>query len=247
MPESGAQSKARDLLELYEPIFQWVCFVNRAGRKSKGEAGAYNYDQARNEINRHLKDIQEKARQDNYLARQEEKLKPPIIFFINSMVGQSGLDIAQQWMTDLLTVPGYHAARGNVEFFKLLAQTMGDPGDDATERLAVYYVCLGLGFTGNEMKSPEEIDEFMERLRPRVKSLGLLETDLKSPISGANEHQPEVVDVRGQKETRWVVICGILFAVFTAAGLYAYFDMYKKARGSLSESIELIKTKAHGN
>ena len=121
MPAADSQTKAQDLLELYEPIFQWVCFVNRAGRKA---AGACDYTEAREEIEGHLKGIREKALQDNYLARQEEKLKPPIVFFINSMVGASQLDIARQWMTDLLIVQGYEAARGNVHFFKLLEETL---------------------------------------------------------------------------------------------------------------------------
>ena len=159
------------------------------------------------------------------------------------MVGQSRLDIAQQWMTDLLTVPGYQAARGNVGFFNVLEQTLSDPDDDATERLAVLYVCLGLGFTGNGMKGPEELKELMDRLRPRVKSLGLLETDLRSPISGADEHKPEVIDVGGQKEKRWVIICGILFLCFTGAVLITYFHMYEKNRESVNQSITTITTK----
>ena len=32
---------------------------------------------------------------------------------------------------------------------------MKENGDDASERLAVFYVCIGLGFTGIYFKQPE--------------------------------------------------------------------------------------------
>jgi cytochrome bd-type quinol oxidase subunit 1 len=37
---------------------------------------------------------------------------------------------------------------GDEKFFDLLEETLNDSSEDASERLAVYYTCLGLGFMG---------------------------------------------------------------------------------------------------
>ena len=34
------------------------------------------------------------------------------------------------------------------KFFDLLDETLNDPSDEATERLKIFYTCLGLGFSG---------------------------------------------------------------------------------------------------
>ena len=47
--------------------------------------------------------------------------------------------------------------------FDLLEETLKESGDDAAERLAVFYVCLGLGFSGIYFQQPEFLRHDLER------------------------------------------------------------------------------------
>ena len=71
----------------------------------------------------------------------------PIIFFVDSIIAESKLSCAGQWHQDRLAYEQNELA-GDEKFFDLLDETLNDPSPEATERLVIYYVCLGIGFTG---------------------------------------------------------------------------------------------------
>src|SRR6266700_3240995 len=104
------------LLELTEPIFQYICRLNRAARKAGGTtvgtgntsffakpaaAGAaspapsrpmsLDYAVVRAEIKALLDDLQQKAASDARLSSQGKKIELPLTFFIDSMIAESTL------------------------------------------------------------------------------------------------------------------------------------------------------------
>ena len=81
-------------LELCEPLFTKVCLLNRLGRKGGGVAG---YDQLRLQIEGIFADMRKAADSDPALRVQWEKLELPLIFFVDSMISESGLAVAATW------------------------------------------------------------------------------------------------------------------------------------------------------
>jgi type VI protein secretion system component VasF len=112
-----------------------------------------------------------------------------------------------------------------------------ETGEDAAERLAVFYICIGLGFAGIYFKQPEFLRKTMLSIAPRIRHL--VENDQTARIC------PEAyqgVDTRNLVEppSSRMVLVGIVFACFTFAVLISYVLMYREASKNLNYSIEEV-------
>jgi type VI protein secretion system component VasF len=244
------------LLELTEPLFQYICRLNRIARRgpaaktadttfvSKTPAGkaalarGANLDDvvARAEIKALLEDMMSKAATDLRLSQQARKIELPLIFFVDSMISESTLSFAAQWNQNRLAYERQELA-GDEKFFDLLDETSKESGEDAAERLAIFYVCIGLGFTGIYFKQPEFLRKTMLSIAPRIRHL--VENDQSAKIC------PEAyqgVDTRNlvQPPSSRMVMVGLVFACFTLAVLISYFVMYQQASKHLNSSIEEV-------
>lgn len=154
-----------NLLELTEPLFQYICRLNRAARKNAPS----EYEGVRAEIRELFESMAEKSRSDHRLATQYQKMELPLIYFVDSVVAESRLSWAPEWNSNRLAFERQELA-GDERFFELLEETMAERGEEAAERLAVFYTCLGLGFTGWYAGQPEVIKRKMVELAPRIRS-----------------------------------------------------------------------------
>ncbi len=152
------------LIDHCEPLFQAVCRLNRMGRKGS----SIDYSLARAEINDLFEKLAASARGDIALGEQYRKVELPLIFFVDSMIVESALPFAQKWDRDRLAKARKELA-GDEKFFDLLEETLQDSSEGAAERLAVFYTCIGLGFTGWYAGQPEFLRKKMLELAPRVK------------------------------------------------------------------------------
>ena len=134
------------LLELCEPLFHYICRVNRSARKG----GNVSHGQIRAEIDSLFKEIHIKAAGDsgleNHLDKDKGKIELVLAFFVDFMVKESKLPFADEWQE--LGASKFNELAGDEKFWDLLEETLADRSEVADERLAVYYTCIGLGFTG---------------------------------------------------------------------------------------------------
>ena len=156
------------LLELTEPIFQYVCRLNRLARKSGGPASSdtsfiakapgsaptgptrvagLDYAVVRSEVKAMFEDFLARSNSDMRLNTQAREVELPLLFFVDSMISDSALPFAAQWNQNRLAYERNELA-GDEKFFDLLEETMKDSSENASERLAVFYNCIGLGFSG---------------------------------------------------------------------------------------------------
>jgi type VI protein secretion system component VasF len=116
--------------------------------------------------------------------------------------------------------------------------------EDVAERLAIFYICLGLGFCGIYFKQPEYLRGLMQRLLPRIKNyLG------EDPGSRLCPEAYEKVDTRNLVEppgTRMVLVL-ILFLAFTVAVGVTYWFLYSTAKRELVRTFQVIKTNEISN
>jgi len=248
------------LLELTEPLFQYICRLNRiACRGKSGETTTFltktaaaassaapaaapargaSLDEVvvRSEIKALLEDLMSKASLDLRLSQQASKIELPLIFFIDSMIAESALPFAAQWNQHRLAYDREELA-GDEKFYDLLDETLKESGEDAAERLAVFYICIGLGFTGIYFKQPEFLRKTMLSIAPRIRHL--VENDQSARIC------PEAyqgIDTRNLVEPpgNRMVLVGLVFACFTLAVLISYVLMYREASRNLHNSIEEV-------
>ena len=158
-------------LELCEPLFTKVCLLNRLGRMGSSVAG---YDHLRLEIEEIFAEIGKAADSDPVLRIQWQKLELAMIFFVDSMISESGLTVAATWNRSRLAYDRKELA-GDEKFFDLLDETLNDPSDEASLRLPVFYTCIGVGFTGWYTGQPEYLRGKMLDISQRIRTA--METD----------------------------------------------------------------------
>jgi type VI secretion system protein ImpK len=153
------------LLDLCEPLFQAICRYNRTARNGS----SIDYSVLRAEVTDLLEKNAGKARADIALTEQYRQVELPLMFFIDSMISESALSCAQEWNSHRLAFERNELA-GDEKFFDLLEATIQDTKPGADERLAVFYTCIGMGFTGWYSGQPEFLRKKMLELAPRIKA-----------------------------------------------------------------------------
>ena len=166
MTASAAQpTPTMTLISLCEPLFQYICRVNRMARKGTGPS----YSTVRTTVKELFDQMAATAQGDVALAAQYSKVSLPLLFFVDSILSEGPWPWAAEWNRNRLAYERDELA-GDEKFFDLLEQAQAETGDGADERLAIYYTCLGLGFTGWYVGQPEYLRRKMNDLLPRVRA-----------------------------------------------------------------------------
>src|SRR5688572_22183190 len=221
------------LLELTEPLFQYICRLNRMAR-----SGAHtDYAVVRAEIKALLEDLVNKSAGDGRLMMQMKKMEWPLIFFVDSMIAESKLRFANEWHSNRLAFERNELA-GDEKFFDLLEETMRDNSEEASERLAVFYVCMGLGFSGMYIGQPEYLRKTMMTLAPRIRHL--MDSDQASRLCS---EAYEKVDTRDLVEppSRKMVVIAMIFLICAVSVLVSYVWMFRSASSELGTALERIE------
>lgn len=221
------------LLELCEPLFQQVCRLNRSVRKQ----ARTDLAQSRSELAAIFADMRAKAGADRNLSLQHDKVRLPLVFFVDFMSRDCGA-FGRDWK-DFANDEHPPQLGGDEKFFDLLEEAMKESDPGAAERLAVFYTCIGLGFTGWYTGQPEFLRKKMTEVSSRIR--GMMELDETARVCPeAYEHvnTSDLVQPPGSKLVGiGIAMLGLLIVVF-AANIVAYLDK----RGELRESLRAVST-----
>jgi type VI protein secretion system component VasF len=222
------------LVEICEPLLQYVCRLNRLGRKGgRGEFGV-----VRSEIKAIFAEMRAKADATPGMTGPYNDIELVLMFFVDSMILNSKLGSAWKPLS---------AERGELgfeeKFWDLLEDALKDPSDSATQRLAVFYVCIGLGFTGLYTGQPDYIKRKMLEISARLR--GQIDADQAARICPDSY---EGVDSRNLTQPPNRSIVGLVIALVALTGvlLVAYVQMFRHAGQQLSGSLSTIQ-KTHEN
>ncbi len=153
---------SKTLLEACEPLFQYVCRLSRSARKGATPDPAV----VRAEIRQLLGELTSTLRGTRELSVHADKIELPLIYFVDYTIKESSLPWARDWKELAFERDRF---AGDQEFFDLLEQELSDPSEQATERLGVYYTCLGLGFQGFFVGQPEYLRRKMTEIHARIR------------------------------------------------------------------------------
>lgn len=222
------------LLDLYEPLFQYICMLSRIARKAGGEKIEYNGLRAT--IQGQLDSINKNAQATPLLALQVKKLEMPIIFFVDSMIAESKLSCASQWHQNRIAYERNELA-GDEKFFDFLDEDLNDSSNEATERLVIFYVCLGLGFTGWYATQPEYLRKKMETIAKRI--AGAMEPD---PAARICPEAYQYLDTRNliEKPTIKIGAIALIFLALCLVVLAVNFYLFKTGSEGLAQSLHEI-------
>ena len=207
------------LLELCEPLLLYLCRLNRSARKG---GGALEYNRVRGEIEGHFKEMKANADTEPGLVGQYEKVEEVLVFFVDSVVADSSLPFREQWHNNRLAYQRNELA-GDEKFWDLLDETLQDSSSEATERLAVFYTCIGLGFTGFNAGQPELLRKKMLQCSARLRQL--MDKDEESRICAeAYEHTDgrDLIEPPGAKLLGIAIALVGLVIVLFVANIYLF-------------------------
>jgi type IV/VI secretion system ImpK/VasF family protein len=225
------------LLELYEALFQYVCRLNRA---AKGQTHP-DFARVRSEIKSIFEDINRSAAADMALLGQVRLLEAPMIFFVDNLIATSRLNFAPQWASNRLAAERNELAGDERFFVDFLDKDLVNPNPDAAERLAVYYVCLGLGFSGMYQGQPEQIRRYLEQIFPRIRQW------MDSEKSKISEQAYVCTDTRVLTEppNDKVILLMVAFIFLVLCVLVICYGLYYIASSELTDSVNQIIRQAN--
>ncbi len=221
------------LLELCEPLLLYVCRLNRSGRKG----GHFDAVQAQLAIKSLLAQMKSRAAALPATTDALAKMERPLVYFVDSMILSSKLDLATAW--EPLQVEFWTERAGDQKFFDELEETMQDRSDAANERLAVFYTCIGLGFTGVWAGQPEHLRRLNAQIAARIR--GQMETEdtaLICPDAYEHLHPPVILEPLSRSLTKIVIaLCAFIIAMFVGNLL-----LYQQHAGTLTSVLDNIRT-----
>lgn len=221
------------LLQLCEPLFHHVCFLNRSARKG---GGVFDQSYVRGELKQIFADMKKAAAAEPHVASQYDKVELPLIFFTDAMIKYSKLPFALDW-EDLAYE--HNELAGESKFFEMLDRTLAERNEAANERLAVYYTCLGLGFTGAYTGQAVDLRKKMLEISSRIRGV----VDLNTQARMCPEAY-ENIDTRNLVEPPARSLGGIAIALvgLLVVLLAANWVLYNQNTASLSEALKNIRT-----
>jgi type IV/VI secretion system ImpK/VasF family protein len=227
------------LLELYEDLFQYICRLNRAAR---AEAHP-DYARVRTEVKTALDDLFRNAAADVRLLNQVRQLELPVLFFVDNLISTSRLKFAAQWAENRLAKEKNELA-GDERFFDFLEDDLKNTSEEAAERLAVYYLCLGLGFMGMYQGQPDQLRRYMEQIFPRIRQW--LDSDPRAKIS---DEAYRFTDTRVLTEppSKKIILVAAVFVFLSLSVLVVYYGLYVKASSDLTDSIGQIVSQSESS
>ena len=171
----------------------------------------------------------ELIQEDSILNQQFEAIELGYIYFIDSMLVAAGVT---EWNDNRIAVTEFNRRAGDNEFFDLLYDAEAEVGDDADSKLAFYYCCIGLGFTGMYEDDPSHLHDIMRRV--------FMDRDVISRITPeAYSHNLEM-NVAPETAPRYLgllfLAIGAILAV-TISILYLYIDAFSSLSKVLTKII----------
>lgn len=221
------------LLDLCEPLFQYVCRLSRAARKGANPDMA----QVRSDIKGLFADMTVRARANPTLEEAYGRIEVVLMFFVDFMIRESRLGFARQWkeLAHEVNRPG-----GDEEFFDELDRTLAEKdSESARQRLSVFYTCMGLGFTGWYTGNTQHLRQKMDEIASRIRHM--MDADKASRVCPEAYDHVNTTDLV-EPPTRKLVGVGLLIAGLAIAVFVVNFLTYRSSRDTVQSSVERVRS-----
>jgi len=220
------------ILQLCEPLFQYVCRLNRMGRAMTGA----EFSEVRSQVLVLLDEIKEAAGKDAKLAGQYRRLELALLFFVDSMIVEGKLKISAEWHRSRLAFERNEMS-GDDKFFDLLEQVLHDSSPEASEILVVYYACLGLGFSGCYAGRADQLRKYQNQIFSRVRHL--VDADETTRFCKEAYDNVDKRDLRQPPGVKMVWIA-LLFVCLVSSFMIFYYWTYRDASDELRQASQYI-------
>lgn len=222
------------LVDLCEQVLLYICSLKRAGLRS----ATPNISAIRSDVKKVFSEMRAAAAGDVELEEQYDEVELPLIFFADFMILESGFDFARDW--EPLAYERNELA-GDQKFFDMLEETLADESDAAPERLLVYHLCLGLGFTGMYDADSEELLRVRRKVQSRVrKASGLKAGERMCQNAYENVDGGNFIPAPG----RSLGVMAITLIGLIGVLIVANFALFKWTSTAMSAALDKMRTRS---
>jgi len=218
------------LMDLCEPVLQYVCRLNRSAKRGVDlEPNAVRAD-----IEQLLADAERESNSDPHLSDQWSKVELPLIYFVDFMIKESSLSFAGDWRE---LAHERDKLAGDEEFFDLLEDTLKDTSEAGTDRLEVFYTCMGPGFTGFYATQPDQLKKKMMEVAARLRRR--MDTEAAARIVPEAYDNVDTSDLI-QPPARGLLGLAVALVVVAFVVIIGNGVLYATTSGDLRESLSAI-------
>jgi type IV/VI secretion system ImpK/VasF family protein len=151
------------ILQICEPLFQYICYIERASKQKKQLV----YNTTVKKIRKLFEDMENEAYKEHMNYKIYNEIKLPLIFFTDFIIINSNGSISAYWDKNRLAVE-YSELTGDKKFFDILEKWLNSQNSIAPHVLTIFYKCICLGFHGIHKKRPEKLYEYIYQINERV-------------------------------------------------------------------------------
>jgi type VI protein secretion system component VasF len=222
-----------------DPLFQLICRYNRIIRKGSGHT--LDYQQVRTEVEEMFDVLGRTAQGDLSLGAQYRQVELPLLIFVDSVMANSKTAFAQKWGNNRLAFLRKGTA-DEEKFFTLLDETLAEKKEGTDERLAIFYICIGLGFTGGS--PPEFLRKKMEELAQRVRAyVDFDESAFITPAAYQHTNLSNLPLPMAASLVPLVIVLAGLLMIVVAVNVYTFYS----ASSELTEVLNAITARDPAN
>ena len=229
--ERPSIARQRDrLIRAAEPVLQAVLLLVRADAGFDPTIGEF-----RNTVRRALEEFRAQARRAGAGQEEIEAAEYALVAFTDEMVVRSNWSEKDAWLRDPLEKEVFGTAIAGEEFFARL----GGLGDAMRPVLALYYLCLILGFEGKYQRTnPKNHQGLIEVIDALGSRLGVTAPDWEKRLfeQGYTKIQPTAITQRTYGRV-WMVVGGASVAFL--AILFIVYSILVQIRSADAASIIL--------
>ena len=225
--------------ELCDPLFRYLCRLNR----SVNAGVVPQLARVRTEVAALLDQIADGARADQTLhdqfdEKQKGKLNQILVYFVDSMIADSKCPFALEWPR--IELERYGEQVGDERFWIYLNECLEEGTPASADRLAVYYQCIGLGFTGLYAGQPEYLRSKMADISRQIQKTYALPDAKGTLCPEAYEHtdRSDLIEPPAPRMIGiMIAVLGLIITMFIA-NIY----LYREARSDIANALKTIIT-----
>ncbi len=222
------------LLNVCEPLFQYICRFNRLIRLG----GEPDESTVRSEIETLFGRMRSTVAENDSLRRQFDKIERPLMFFVDYIMVECDHAIAETWGDNRLAFERGELS-GDEKFFDLLDETFKDDSDEANERLVIFYTCIGLGFSGIYSGQPDYLRKKMREIATRITPYLRVEKENRiCPEAYENADTRIFLKDSGSMFKGLKYAVALLCILFIGVNIY----LYQRATSALSKHLKTIRS-----
>lgn len=219
------------LIEHSEPIFQFVCRLERIARSEGALDATLSLNSLKRDVDRLFRRFDYEAIHDDDFEGDVEQWKQLLRHFVDTLIARSGLSLSDEWKREFLAAE--HDQTG--DFFRALEIALGRNDLEAKHQLQVFHTCIGLGYA-SDTKNESQLDA-IHLLEERVEQIApTAELNRLSPNAYEHTNDQNYMDRPLPK----LVFFGMLLLCLLGIVFFLIFESYTSASQELVNAVDSV-------